>query len=207
MRNRLRYNKEDITENLFTSGKEWMTTDNQEYIGQYHRYVDGGVYTRGVWDAVLSKRLIPYVASDSNIEIQKNALYKKLKPTIKTKYKAPEYRYLIITEEDRKRGYTYRYFLKRYNGGIIEVDKMQYDEYQNKRIDPNLYTAVRIEWTIVGPINDTYKNGAMNKGIASRNRQSVLIGSKTIPGLETYVTNYIEFATDIDYNVPPDINS
>ena len=206
MRNRLRYNREDITENLFTSGKEWMTTDNLEYVGLYHRYVDGGVYTLGSWDAVLSKRLIPYIAIDSSIQTQKNTLYKKLKPNVKTKYKTPEHRYLVITEQDRKRGYVYRYFLKRYNGGIIEVDKLQYDEYQNKRIDPNLYIAVRAEWTIVGPINDTYKNGAIDKGISSRNRQSIQIASQTIPELSLYITNYIEFATDIDYNVPPDIN-
>ena len=33
MRPRLRYNKEDITENLFTTGSEWMTADGIEYKG------------------------------------------------------------------------------------------------------------------------------------------------------------------------------
>lgn len=206
MRNRLYYNKEDITENLFTTGSEWMTMDNQEYIGAYHRYSDGLVFSRGTWDASLSKKLIPYVDLNNDILAQRLTLYKKLKPTIKTQYIVPEQKYITISEQDSLNGFIYRYFIKRFTGEIFEIDKIQYDQYQNKRIDPNLYTAVRVEWSISGPLNNNTKNQVLIKSIETKNRESIQIAARSIPELITYINNYSEFATDIDYNIPSDIN-
>ena len=50
-----------IDKGLHTKGKEWMTADDQvEYVGFYHKYTTGEVYTRKDWDPVYSRKLKRY---------------------------------------------------------------------------------------------------------------------------------------------------
>ena len=58
--NRLYYPKTDIVNNLYTSGKEWMYEDGTEYMGYYHRYIDGIRMSGAVFEKGYSKKLIPY---------------------------------------------------------------------------------------------------------------------------------------------------
>ena len=69
----------EITTDLYTPGKQWMTTDNVEYIGAYHKYLTGEVYTKARWEPDVSIILIPYI--DQTIP-NKNMTYFKLKPEI-----------------------------------------------------------------------------------------------------------------------------
>ena len=44
-RRRIYYTKAQVREGLVTEGGEWMFTDNVEYIGQYHTYTTGEVFS------------------------------------------------------------------------------------------------------------------------------------------------------------------
>ena len=75
IRNKIYYPKSHIVENLYTAGKEWMTEDGTEYIGYYHRYIDGKVASGAVYVRSQSVKLIKYV----NVAAQPdNAVYNTL---------------------------------------------------------------------------------------------------------------------------------
>ena len=57
---KIRYTKDEITNNLYTTGNEYMTVDNIEYIGLYHIYSTGEIFTLSSWNPSKSKKLIPY---------------------------------------------------------------------------------------------------------------------------------------------------
>jgi hypothetical protein len=73
------YPTSEITTDLYTAGKQWMTANNVEYIGVYHKYLTGEVYTRAKWQPGISVILMPYI--DNTIS-NKNMPYLKLKPEI-----------------------------------------------------------------------------------------------------------------------------
>jgi hypothetical protein len=148
MRSQVTYLAEDITNNLVTTGSQWMTEDRQEYIGQYHSYATGEIYTRATWDALLSKKLIPY---EETITVE--TIYKRLKPNIKTKYQSPTNYIPIVTTEDISKGMFTRYFLQnQVTFSIVEVDKKQFTQWQKKTIDPTIWNGTQLEWKITGPM-------------------------------------------------------
>jgi len=192
MRLQTTYLTEDITNNLVTTGSQWMTEDKKEYIGLYHRYVTGEVYTRAEWDATLSKKLIPFEET-TTVE----TIYKRLKPNVKTKYDLPKPYIVTVTSSDISKGTFTRYFLQnQLSLQIIEVDKEQFSQWQKKKVDPNTWLGVQLEWRITGNIND----------ISILNRNSVLQANKTLNGLQNILTNFIQYASDADFIVPTDIN-
>lgn len=204
MRNKLRYTAQETTNNLFTTGKEWMFENNVEYVGAYHRYADNLVMTGGTYDAIQSKKLIPYVDVINNKLTQ---TYKILKPTIKLQYQTPRPYRPIIDITKLTSDYIYRYFLKRFDEYFIEIDQDQYDLFLQNKIDPSLYKGYKLQWTVRGNSSDIYQYGSVKYSIASLNRKSVSTAEQQIPGISNIITNYTEFAVDTTYTVPKDINS
>ncbi len=49
------YTADEITNNLYTSGSEYMTEDNVEYVGSYHSYATGERYTNQTLKVTVSK--------------------------------------------------------------------------------------------------------------------------------------------------------
>lgn len=198
MRKKQRYTEEEVTKNLYTFGKEFMTSDNEEYIGLYHTYRTGEIYTEKEWDEYKSKKLIPYIEL-SNAKRE----YIKLKDNIKTKYNAPIRYYPRVDQTTQKQNFINRYFISKVNDyEIIEIDKHQYDLYQRKLLDTNLYSAVMLKWYIAGNINDM----PMKPGVVSKNEMSVKVAEDTIPNLSKYLTNLTEFHLDLEFKVPKSIN-
>lgn len=185
---KLKYELADIKTDLYTFGKEWTTEDGQEYVGLYHQYISTNeTYTGANWDKNISKKLIKfYENSDVNF-------YRKTKK-IKAIFQTPYPQRPVITDDDRKRGYFTRYFLKKFNElQIIEISKKQYDLYQSKKIDNNAYSAATINWYITGQAEQ-------------KNTKNISDASKQIPQLRSLLTDLLQFYTDTDFNVPPDIN-
>ena len=205
MRPRLRYNKEDITENLFTTGSEWMTTDTVEYKGVYHRYVDGTVLTLGSYDPVLSRKLIEYQAQEQDTLNERR--YRTLKTDQKTKYQAPPPTTALPLESDINRGFFKRYFIEKFDGQVFEISKETYDLYKKKRIDPNLYKVVELSWTIKGTLQNKIVGGVTTLSVENANRKAVAVAARTCPKLATFITNYLEFAIVGDIQVPTNINT
>lgn len=205
MRPRLRYNKEDITENLFTTGSEWMTTDTAEYKGVYHRYVDGTVLTLGSYDPVLSRKLIPYQVQEQDTLNERR--YRTLKSDQKTKYQTPLPTTVTPLESDINQGFFKRYFIEKFDGRVFEISKETYDLYKKKKIDPNLYKVVELSWTIKGPLQNKTSGTITTLSVENANRKAVNVAARTCPRLITLITNYLEFAIVGDIQVPADINT
>ena len=51
------YTIDEITNNLYTTGSEWMLQNFTEYKGLYHTYITGEVYTQAKWNPKTSKKL------------------------------------------------------------------------------------------------------------------------------------------------------
>jgi len=202
MRIKVYYPKSEITNNLYTSGKEWMLEDNTEYLGSYHKYTTGEVYTRSTWNATLSKKLIKFEPTDTV-----NFIYKELKPDVKTKFNSVNTYYPKITSQDRTKGFIKRFFLKKINSTVItEIGKKQYDEFNKKKIDPNMNISVTIQWIITGPKQDEYQ-GKLNLSVQKQNSEQAILANKKIKGIFDILSkNLVAFYSDIDYTVPVDIN-
>lgn len=203
LRKRTYYSENEITTNLYTSGKEWMLQqDNTEYIGLYHRYLTGEVFTEPKWTPPLSKKLIPYTEVDT-----KTYVYTSLKPEIVTKYESAAAAYPNITADDKKAGFVTRYFIKRYDYKLaLEITEADYQKWQNADLDPILYQAVKVKWIITGPKQTTTINGIKTLGVFEQNTKTITELEQTIPGISNTLSNPLQYYTDTDFVVPKDIN-
>jgi hypothetical protein len=198
------YPTSEITPDLYTSGKQWMTTNNVEYIGAYHKYLTGEVYTKARWQPDVSAVLIPYI--DQTIS-NKNMPYLKLKPEFQLARTSPTAHTVNVTVTDYGRGILQRFFIKKRNdNAIIEIDKQQFDAWKSDQIDKKLYIAIEIAWYIAGPANDVI-TGISVPGVATRNQKQIQLAANTIPEIVTYLTNPLQFYADTEYTVPKDINN
>lgn len=203
MREQLQYSKDEIITDLYTfEGKEWMYVDGIPYIGPYHRYTTGEVYTEPNWNASLSKKLIPYQDINS-LAYQ----YKKLKPDIQTKYKNFTQHVVALTYTDYKVGNITRYFLKRINDNVItEVSKETYDEYTKSNIDNNLYSSVKLTWYIAGKLNTIEVNGITTIGTVDKNKEELAKAEKKMPGISIKLKDLTELYATTEFITPVDIN-
>lgn len=200
---KLYYPIDEITPNLFTQGKEFMTEDNKEYIGSYHRYITGEIYTESNWNVRKSKRLVKYV----EITTKRSFVYDTLKPNIALKYIQPNAHNITISKNDIRNGYITRYFIKKINSEtIIEINQTQYNAWLQDVIEKKMHVAITLTWYISGNIEDITSGIVAIPGVISKNQKQVAYASKTLPGLSNILTNFIEYYTDNDYSVPVDIN-
>jgi hypothetical protein len=206
MRKKVYYLKDEITNNLYTSGSEWMLEDNTEYIGLYHSYITGEVYTQPKWNLLTSKKLIKF----KNI-IQNNSEYTTLKPNIKTRYELIKNIIPEITSKNIKDGFVTRYIIQNVSSKIIyEVNADQFELYTTNEIDTNLYMGVVINWFITGirfnsELN-TNNTNVITKTVSQKNLEQIITASKTITNLQNYFTNLEQFYSDNTFVAVPDIN-
>jgi hypothetical protein len=189
MRKKLYYPKSHIITGLQTSGKEWMLEDGTEYVGYYHKYIDGTVLTLADYSPTQSKTLIPYIDKTTQPE---SRIYDTIAKDT-SKYKAPIYKYPIPTESDYKKGFYTRYIIQRRNylQEIIEIDSEQYSSLNtpDTGIDGNLYKGITLDWKLTGTKNDT----STEKGVEDTNRRLVELKDFDMKGLKQYLTDYLEF--------------
>ena len=131
------YTVDEITSNLYTSGKELMKTDNTEYIGLYHRYITGEVYSESTWNPSLSVQLIAY---ENKQERTVKTIYKTLKPNVNVLFSSPTTSTPVLTRDTIIDGIIQRYFIKRYDEtSILEISQETYKDWQNNIIDKTMY--------------------------------------------------------------------
>jgi len=198
---RLHYTPNQITKALYTTGSEWQTESGAEYIGPYHTYTTGEVYSETEWNPQKSMKLLPFVTESVTV-----TLYKQLK-TITVQTQTPQSYTPIINQSDRVAGFITRYFIKKTNESkIIEIDLQQYNAYLAKRIDKNLYQTIAIKWVITGPLETQYKNGVEIPSVIQQNLNAIRIAQETMPGINVVLANPIQYYSDVDIVVPIDIN-
>ena len=206
VRNKIYYPKSHIVENLYTSGKEWMTEEGKEYIGYYHKYIDGKVASGAVYSKTQSVKLIRYI---NQILQPDNTIYNSLikKPTA---FISPRQTVPIPTEDDYEIGKFSRYFLRRRNyntfDDIIEVDEFQFKLWKrtSSGVNQNLYSGLNIDWKLTGPLNDIQDGVNTTYGVYDTNKRLVLLKDYEFYGLKNFLTDYIEFSVYSPY-VKPEI--
>ena len=201
MRVKTYYSAEEITTNLYTTGLEYMTFSNVEYIGLYHKYTTGEVYTGATYNPRTSIKLIEYKEQDPNI-IQYNSI-----SSVNLNFNSFKTYNVVITKDDITIGFVRRYIIKKNNESkFYEVDKKTYDDYQNNKIDQALYTAVELIWQITGNLNDTRDGSILIPSVQSNNTKLIQDAERTMPGLSSYLTDLLQYYSDNDNVTPADIN-
>lgn len=198
-RGKLYYPKSKVITNLYTPGKEWMFKKTlQEYVGFYHRYLDGLVLSEAVY-GTKSERLIPYV--DPIIQ-PRTPEYDRLiaRPTVTIV--TPRLAYNVPTVDDYNKGFYKRYFIYRRNYNdyldFFEVDIEQWKSWKSegtRTIDSNLYNAFTIDWKLTGPLRDIVVDGQIKTfGVYDTNRRLVFLSDKLCSFTSKLLTDYIEFS-------------
>ena len=203
-RKRLYYPASQIIQNLYTAGKEYMTVDNIEYIGYYHKYIDGTVMTGAVYDISESKLLKQFVDTVKQPEliVYRDSVKKGNNSKTNVIYSIhPKFSYVTPSESDFQLGKFTRYFIKRRNfktvEDIFEIDFEQYKQWRKIKsgIDETLYEAIAIEWKLTGPLNDIFENNVnVAPGVFNTNERTIRVKASTFMGLDKYVTDFTEFS-------------
>lgn len=202
-RNRIYYTKAQITNGLITKGGEWMFIDNVEYIGQYHKYTTGEVFSEISFVDGKSRKLIPYVDVTAlglknivGMDLSKNFLYDNVKTLDIVKSKSPNSDSDPISDDDLKNGFKERYFGYRFDGDCIELNKEKYNQIGTEDgLSDVTYTKVKLKWKIAGPIYDI-KDGRGNileAGIFDTNKRTAALISEKYPNLKYKLLDFTEF--------------
>jgi hypothetical protein len=202
-RKRLYYPSSQITTDLYTVGKEFMTTDNVEYIGFYHKYMDGSVMSGAVYDKLESKTLNKFIDTIKQPEfiIYKQSLNNGSQSKSTRSYNTqPKFAYSTPIESNFINGTFKRYFIKRRNytslADIFEIDEEQFKLWSKVKagIDETLYNAIAIDWKLTGPLYDITNNGTIvTYGVSDTNERTIRSNSVKFIGLDKYVTDFKEF--------------
>ena len=201
MRIKSYYSANEIITNLYTTGQAWMSADNVEYVGLYHTYSTGEVYSQPTWNPNKSVKLIKYKDQPESV-IEYNKI-----SDIEINYKSFNTYNVAITKENINTGYVDRFIIKRANDNVFyEVNSDTYDMYTNEDIDPVLYLAVKFKWYITGNINDVIQSNILIPGVKSNNYKELQTAEKTVPNITSYLTNLLQHYVDNDNVTPKDIN-
>lgn len=204
-RQRAYYTKGQINSGLNTNGSEWMLVDGTEYIGQFHSYTTGEVFTEANFVDGISKKLIPYVdvmtlnqQNEIGIDLNKNFEYDNIKSLKVVKSSKPNASTRQPTDRDRSNGYFVRYFASRVNDDeIIEISVKDAQNVGSENgLDINLYKLFNLRWKISGPVNDILDafGNIKESGIFDTNLRTINLKSQEYPSLKNYITDFLEFS-------------
>lgn len=216
------YPEDQIVKNLFTNGKEFMLLRNfEEYVGFYHRYTTGEVFTQHEWNPLKSERLIRFrTLSEPKKKYYDIKLFHKVGPNnpgVRRKnsnntdeyfrYTAPIPSKRKLTQKEIDTGKTYRYFVTKRNERdrvFFEISTDQGLTYAKKNdgINQFLYELITIPWKVDGPEYDIYENDLLKMpGVIDTNLRILERYSRTNRLLAQVVRNPRELT--VYENVPP----
>ena len=195
---------------LYSIGKEYMFAETlEEYIGSYHIYPNGAIYSGAHFYIDTSKPIVPYVEQHIPIEVidaqgnatgtttLNNSMYYRMTETRFNNYYTPPYHYPEPVLASYDIGYFPRFFAQRIND-INDITEITPDEFDRKNsdnapgIDDGLYKFLRLEWTIDGPIDDV--RAANQRVIEAAERGDPLAErDNTFKGLQRYLSDLDEF--------------
>jgi hypothetical protein len=171
----------------YTDGQEFVTlSSREEYIGFYHVYPNGSVYSERSYDVYKSVELLE--VSTAYFNDPNNKRYTDIKKVKYDNYITPVYYSPTPTADDYRVGILNRYIVQKRNEPyiIIEVSKEQINTLNivnTRGIDGNLYVGKRIEWCITGNREDVIKS----------NLRILTNAEDTIPGISKYLSDLTEF--------------
>jgi hypothetical protein len=97
-------------------------------------------------------------------------------------------------ETDYKKGYITRYFIRKSNDDNSQIYEISSKNYSKYSTNP-LYSSVKLDWRISGPITETKDTltGLMDRGVRTSNLISVKIASEKISNIKMYLPNFLQF--------------
>jgi len=171
------YPDSQIVNNLFTKGGEFMKLNNfEEYVGFYHRYSTGEVFTETKWDILKSTRLIrfrPIIENSKKYyglkhfyQVGSNRRKQRSNTDEYYKYSAPRAVRRKLTEKEIKAGKITRHFVTKRNERdriFFEISPEQVNGYPllSEGINQYLYELVQLPWKVDGPEYDIYEDGIL----------------------------------------------
>ncbi|WWT39332.1 hypothetical protein [Microcystis phage Mel-JY01] len=211
-RKKLYYPEYQIQKNLFTKGGEWMTLDDwKEYVGFYHRYETGEIFTEKEWNPNTSKKLVKYIDRDKEyfkyLDLKHYMVVNGQKQFVPSSERAQYARYVAPravkrrpNEIESENGVMNRYFIYKRNEPLrvfFEIDEAQVQNYNTDHtgINQYLYGLITLPWKIDGPEYDIIKNNIIvTPGVVDTNKRIVLQTSKKFSILQTILNNPREFS-------------
>lgn len=162
-----------------------MTEDGKEYIGSFHTYTTGEVFTQASYIQNVSKKLIPY-KDVTQQQVKEVFDYDKLpKKEQLSEHFFPSYSKATPVETDYLKGFVNRYYVRSMlNGIIMETSVKDYS-----KVKPENFEKVTITWKLTGPINDT----PSEPGVEDTNRRLVNLAERQVKGIVNYIKNFTEF--------------
>jgi len=184
-RRKIYYPDGQIQKGLYTNGGEWMFKDGTEYIGDYHTYSTGEVFTKSSYVKNVSEKLIRYVDL-SNFENSEKFRYDNIAAQIPTKFYTPTYSKVNPNENDYISGFFFRYFVKKYHSDYIS--EVAISDYNTVQVEH--FAKAKVPWKLIGTLNDSQ----IGPGVADTNRRIISGVNKMIGGIVNYVTDFSEYA-------------
>lgn len=118
-------------------------------------------------------------------KISKIQIWNYNTPRIRAHYPKP-------TQNDYEVGYIRRYFIQKIND--INASIYEISSVESKRLSQHKnYTIVSIKWRISGPIERTFKNSVVDRGVRESNRIAISLVNDTMPNLKNYLPNLLQF--------------
>jgi hypothetical protein len=174
---KLYYPESQIVKNLFTKGGEFMLLSNFDpYVGFYHRYATGEVFTEHEWNPLNSERLIRFKKFPETVKTYYDIKHftsignSRRKNTSNSdeyyKYRAPRPSRRKLTDLEIKEGKTFRYFVNKRNERervFFEITPDQVAGYPmlSQGINQFLYELLSLPWKVDGPEYDIYEDGIL----------------------------------------------
>tara|TARA_B100001094_G_C18073339_1_gene741273 strand:- start:432 stop:977 length:546 start_codon:yes stop_codon:yes gene_type:complete len=180
-----------------------MLVDGTEYIGLYHAYTTGEVFTQASFVDGVSKTLIPYkdveLISEVGVDFEKNFEYDNIKRITIYESGTPNPKFVQPTDKDKINGYMVRLFAQKVNDENVLIEINQ-DDIKNigtpDGIDRNLYKTFSLRWKVSGPDDDILDSAGniVESGIAPTNERTVDLKSEQYPALKKLLNNFTEFS-------------
>ena len=206
-RKRIYYTQAQTTNGLDTIGGEWMTLDNVEYLGQYHRYITEEVFTEASFIQNKSRILIPYVdfknklseISSINFDLEATFDYDSAKTIDIPKSKLLNPTVTEVTNKDIVNGYAIRYFAYKVNdGNLIELNKENKSKVgTDDGMSSSIWKTFKLKWKVSGPDFDILDNmgNIKESGIVDTNKRTVDVFSEDYPTLKQHITDFRNIPT------------
>jgi hypothetical protein len=104
---------------------------------------------------------------------------------------SPTQYFPIITQDNLRDGYLYRYFAKVVNqNDIVEINEYDYEQIK----DNPRFVIAKIKWKIIGVIETTKTfSGATSYGVRELNTRAIEKADLTFGGLRGYIRDYIQY--------------
>lgn len=200
---KLYYPEYQIQKDKFTRGGELMDINGNEYVGYYHLYSTGEIFSQSQYDEKKSIKLFP-LRKDietpyKKLQISKNSYQSFLRSDLNlVKYKQPPYQITKPTKQDFSIGYYQRFFAVKRNDMdvIFEISKNEYNNYGNVGgINNFLYIVDTIRWVLVGPEIDlkTDFGSTVSYGVVSSNLRTLDQLSRKYPQIKKIFSNPEQF--------------